>query len=131
MRTEAECYPLFPEPARPLEKQPHSYQGQSGYLGDATWWLGPKVKFVSDEPTVGEWTVLLRVQFADGGSFAHYPTYTEFLRSLPPALSQNEQIARTEEFAGELAKLGKAEMVSLLVVSTKVESGTGGQLQLF
>jgi hypothetical protein len=130
MRTEAACYPLFPEAARPFEKEPHSYQGQSGYLEDAVWWLGPMVTFVSDEPTVGECTALLRVQFADAGSFAHHATYTEFLRCLPQALSQNEQITRTKELTGEFAKLAKAEMESLVVVLPHSESGTGRQLQL-
>ena len=54
--------PLRSSHARPFEKQPHSYQGQTGYFEDAIWWLGPMVKFVSDEPSIGEWTALLRVQ---------------------------------------------------------------------
>src|ERR1043166_3730531 len=63
LRIEATCFPLLPEGSAPTEQRPYSYEGRAGKFHGKFWTLGPMVKFVSDEPTVDEWTSLFRAQY--------------------------------------------------------------------
>jgi hypothetical protein len=74
------CYPLIlPEEYRGPELVQYSYEGKTGTLKGKPFRLGPKVIFASNDPTVEEWTRMLRVIYADGGLFVHGLTYREFL----------------------------------------------------
>jgi hypothetical protein len=128
IRAEALCYPLIPpaEYVGPNTVQ-YSYQGRTGFLKGVTFRLGPQTKFVSSEPSGEEWCQLFRTIYAEGGSFAFYPSYGEFLGSQSEPQSEVERRAIQLEQTSFRASWSKQTMLDALDGKT----GTGGaQLSL-
>lgn len=100
LEAEADCYALIPpdEYTGPCQV-PYSYEGREATYRGKVFRLGPKVKFVSSDLTVDEWTKMLRVCYADGGYFASRCTYLVFLTERFNVRSPNGQVAREAELA--------------------------------
>jgi hypothetical protein len=76
----AHCYPLIPaedydgpEPAR------FTWEGREARFQGRAYRLGHKVHFVACAPAVDDCRRLLRVMYVDGGWFARFGTYGQFL----------------------------------------------------
>ncbi len=114
LRAEARCYPLLPaEGYRGPEPKQFTYEGREGHYGHQTFKLGPKVRFIASEPSVDEWREVLRVLYADGGSFACQASYADFLHGLPAPIG-NEEAARTLELKNGLGAFDKATLLGWL-----------------
>ena len=94
------CYRLIPadEYSGP-EPHQYTYEGREAAYKGQVFRLGPKVEFVTSDPTVDDWRHLLRVLYADGGMFASRCTYLEFLDQRYSPKSPNGQTARFKELA--------------------------------
>lgn len=98
IQTTATCYPLIPfDKYQGPDKVQYSYEGEEGHFLGKRFRLGKKVLFTASDPTVDEWTRLLRILYADGGMFAHGVTYAEFLSERHPPRSPNERVAHAAE----------------------------------
>jgi len=99
VRSFVNCYPLIlPDEYDGPESVQYSYEGKTGTFNRKAYRLGPKVIFISSDPTVHEWTGLFRVIYADGGMFVHGLTYLEFLERSTPK-TENEYAALHAEVA--------------------------------
>jgi len=114
----ADCYPLIPanEYHGPEPKQ-YTYEGREAAYQGQVFKLGRKVVFEANDPTVDQWTRLLRVLYADGGYFASGVTYLEFLDQRLSIESENQKAAHLKELAecgsGSMPRT-QAEMRALL-----------------
>lgn len=98
--TETNCYPLvLAEDYHGLNTVPYSYEGRKATYRGKLFRLGTKVLFVASDPTLDEWTHLIRVLYADGGYFASSCTYSEFLANRFDPRSENGRSARLNELA--------------------------------
>lgn len=95
--------------------------------------MGPKIIFESSDPTVEEWTQMIRIFYADGGMFAHGVTYREYLDERHSPKSANERVAHAAELvlceSTEMPET-QAEMKLLLEVSITRVSQIQPQLEL-
>jgi hypothetical protein len=128
---EAHCHLLLPVGSVDVPKKPYSHEGEIGKFKGRSWLLGPQVTFVADDPPVLECQKLLRIKYADGGYFANQPSYGEFLESLTGRKTPNGEVAIKMEQRGNLLKLSKSEMLSLLDAGTDLPSRDTEQLNLF
>ena len=111
---EAWCHPIIrPEEYSGPEPQERSYEGRAITVNRETFQLGPKIVFMSSEPTVAEWRSHLKILYSDGGLFAAKPTYAVFLESLTPTGSLNHSEALSQEKA-EFGRQDKEAIRSLL-----------------
>jgi hypothetical protein len=97
---EADCYPLIhADEYRGAESVLYSYEGREAAYKGKVFRLGAKVVFAASDPTIEEWRNLMRVLYADGGSFAARCTYGEFLANRFDPGSESGRAARIKELA--------------------------------
>jgi hypothetical protein len=108
----ADCYPLVPaedyegpEPAR------FTWEGREARFQGRAYKLGRKVRFVASAPPVEDCRRLLRVMYVDGGWFARFGTYGQFLAEgcSEPRTETGREALRLEA-SGEFAAFTKDAM---------------------
>lgn len=113
----SDCHPLIrAEDYRGPEPKKFTYEGSEGVFKGQTFRLGPRVVFVSSDPTPLVWRPLLRSLYADGGHFASQATYGSFLETFQPREKPMdvEQEARRLEASSEYAALSKQDLRRVL-----------------
>lgn len=108
----ADCYPLVPaEDYHGPEPVRFTWEGREARFQGRAFRLGQKVHFVASAPQVDDCRRLLRIMYVDGGWFARFASYGQFLAESCSGLQgETGREAQRLEASGEFVAFTKDDL---------------------